>query len=94
MFRGKVKGKPIDKGVSFPTCVSVNECICHNNPLESEADAQRPLAEGDLVKVDLGCHIDGYIAVVAHTVKVRERSGSHAAAAAAQAPQAATAQAA
>lgn len=68
IFRGKVKGKPIDKGVAFPTCVSVNECVCHNSPLES--DAQPPLAEGDVVKLDVGCYIDGYIANAAHTVVV------------------------
>jgi len=28
------------------------------------------LAEGDVVKIDLGCHIDGYIAVAAHTLVV------------------------
>jgi methionine aminopeptidase len=31
---------------------------------------QPPLAEGDTVKVELGCHVDGYVAVVAHTIKV------------------------
>jgi methionine aminopeptidase len=25
-------------------------------------------AEGDLVKIDLGAHIDGYVSVVAHTI--------------------------
>ena len=28
------------------------------------------LVVGDMVKVDLGCHIDGYIAIAAHTVLV------------------------
>lgn len=56
----------MDKGVAFPTCVSVNECVCHNSPLPSEP--QEPIKEGDVVKVDLGVHIDGYVAVVAHTV--------------------------
>ena len=28
------------------------------------------LADGDLVKIDMGAHIDGFIAVVAHTVVV------------------------
>ena len=32
----QVKGAAIDKGVAFPTCVSVNECVCHNSPLASE----------------------------------------------------------
>ena len=39
--------------------------ICHYSPLLSEPDTL--LADGDLVKIDLGAHIDGFIAVVAHT---------------------------
>lgn len=31
---------------------------------------QEPLKEGDIVKIDLGCHIDGYISVAAHTLVV------------------------
>jgi methionine aminopeptidase len=30
------------------------------------------LKVGDCVKIDLGCHIDGYIAVAAHTIVVGE----------------------
>ena len=43
----------------------MNNCICHFSPLVSESDVI--LADGDLVKIDLGAHIDGFIAVVAHT---------------------------
>ncbi|TFJ88220.1 hypothetical protein NSK_000571 [Nannochloropsis salina CCMP1776] len=68
IFTKKVKGRTIEKGVAFPTCVSINECVCHNSPLASEA--QEPVKEGDLVKVDLGVHIDGFVSVVAHTVRV------------------------
>ena len=52
-------------GIAFPTCISVNNVICHYTPLLSEPDTI--LADGDLVKVDLGAHIDGFIAVAAHT---------------------------
>lgn len=31
---------------------------------------QEPLKAGDLVKIELGCHVDYYSGVVAHTVKV------------------------
>jgi len=62
------KDKKITKGIAFPTCVSVNNCICHFSPLVSEADVI--LAEGDMVKIDMGAHIDGFIAVVAHTLVV------------------------
>lgn len=62
------KEKELKKGIAFPTCVSVNNCICHYSPLKS--DAEYILKEGDMVKLDLGAHIDGFIAVVAHTVVV------------------------
>lgn len=32
--------------------------------------SQEPLKAGDTVKIDLGCHIDGYISVAAHTLIV------------------------
>lgn len=72
IFRNKKAGKTIEKGISFPTCVSVNECVCHFSPLPGEDAA--PLAAGDVVKIDLGCHVDGYIAVAAHTLIVAPES--------------------
>lgn len=62
------KEKDVKKGVAFPVCVSVNHCICHFSPLRSDPDTQ--LKEGDVVKIDLGAHIDGYIATLAHTTVV------------------------
>lgn len=62
------KEKNMKKGISFPTCISANNCICHFSPLNSDPDYI--IKDGDLIKVDLGCHIDGFIAVVAHTFVV------------------------
>jgi len=62
------KDKKLTKGIAFPTCISVNNCICHFSPLTTEPDVI--LADGDMVKIDMGAHIDGFIAVVAHTVVV------------------------
>jgi curved DNA binding protein len=62
------KEKEMKKGIAFPTCLSVNHCICNFSPLVSEPDYI--LQDGDLVKIDLGAHIDGFIAVVAHTLVV------------------------
>ncbi|CAL5357956.1 unnamed protein product [Camellia sinensis] len=58
--------KKIERGVAFPNCVSVNNTLCHFSPLASN---EVVLEEGDMVKIcsDMGCHIDGFIAVVAHT---------------------------
>jgi curved DNA binding protein len=44
----------------------VNNCICHYTPLSSDADVI--IKESDMIKIDLGAHIDGFIAVAAHTV--------------------------
>ena len=48
---GKVfkKEKELKKGIAFPTCVSVNNCICHFSPLKSEVDYI--LKDGDVVKL-------------------------------------------
>lgn len=62
------KEKNMKKGSAFPTCVSSNNCICHFSPLKSDPDYL--IKDGDLVKIDLGCHIDGFIAVAAHTFVV------------------------
>lgn len=55
-------------GIAFPCCVAVNNCICHYSPLASDPDIV--LKNDDMVKIDMGAHIDGFIAVVAHTVVV------------------------
>ncbi|CAF0923116.1 unnamed protein product [Didymodactylos carnosus] len=67
---GKVfkKDKDVKKGIAFPTCLSANNYICHFSPLISDPDYI--LKDEDLVKIDLGCHIDGFVAVVAHTMVV------------------------
>ncbi|KAI9103014.1 peptidase M24, structural domain-containing protein [Phlyctochytrium arcticum] len=63
------KGK-IPKGVAFPTCVSPNSVICHMSPLSSDPEGAVVLKTGDVVRVELGAHIDGYIAQVAHSVVI------------------------
>ncbi|XP_062397229.1 proliferation-associated protein 2G4b [Sardina pilchardus] len=59
------KEKDIKKGIAFPTCVSVNNCVCHFSPLKSDPDYM--VKDGDLVKIDLGVHVDGFISNVAHS---------------------------
>ncbi|CAA6661832.1 unnamed protein product [Spirodela intermedia] len=61
--------KKIERGVAFPTCISVNNTVCHFSPLGSDESV---LEENDVVKIDMGCHIDGFIAVVAHTHVLQE----------------------
>jgi len=59
------KGKGIEKGIAFPTCVSVNDVVGHFSPLEDDTTT---IKEGDLVKIDLGTHINGMIASSATTI--------------------------
>ena len=48
---GKVfkQKKDLKKGTAFPTCISVNNCICHFSPLKSDPDYI--IKDGDLVKM-------------------------------------------
>lgn len=66
MFRG------VEKGIAFPTSVSVNACVCHNSPVPGEETTPQVIALGDVVRIDLAVHIDGYCAQVAHTLHVTE----------------------
>lgn len=68
LYTKKNKGQDVQRGVAFPVCISVNDIVCNHSPLASEE--LTPLQAGDIVKMDLGCHLDGYIAVAAHTVVV------------------------
>lgn len=50
---------------AFPCNVSVNEVAAHYSP---PADDDTVVKEGDMVKVDIGAHLDGYIGDTAFTV--------------------------
>ncbi|KXB02519.1 hypothetical protein AKJ44_00070 [candidate division MSBL1 archaeon SCGC-AAA261F17] len=61
-----------DKGAepAFPCNVSVNELAAHYSPPEGD---ETEIKEGDLVKVDIGAHIDGYIADTAISIATDEK---------------------
>jgi len=52
------KDKKMEKGIAFPTCISVNNVVGHYSPLKSE---DQVLKKGDLAKICLGVHIDGFV---------------------------------
>lgn len=60
-------GKKVEKGIGFPTCISVNELGGNVSPLKAES---KTLRAGDVVKVELGVHVDGFVAEAGHTVVV------------------------
>ena len=59
--------KKMEKGIAFPVSVSPNDICGHFSPLKEDSF---PLANGDLVKIDLGVHIDGFPVLLAHTIIV------------------------
>ena len=67
-IRSHEGAKPAFKGLyGFPAsaCISVNEEIVHGIP-----SAKRVIREGDLVKLDVGVHFEGYFTDAAVTVGV------------------------
>lgn len=50
------------KGIAFPTCLSLNGHLAHFSPLKANDVS---LKSGDLVKLELGTHVDGYVAISA-----------------------------
>jgi methionyl aminopeptidase len=50
---------PLAGGVAFPTGLSVNNCAAHWSP--NPSDTYQILKEGDLIKIDFGVQLDGYI---------------------------------
>jgi len=59
------KVKKENKGIAFPTCISINNCAGHMSPLPD--DPPVIINEGDLIKVDIGGHIDGFPVLAAHS---------------------------
>ena len=57
--------------IAFPLNISINEDAAHDT---AGPEDERLFSEGDVVKVDLGVHIDGYVADTAQTVDL----GDHA----------------
>jgi len=53
--------------IAFPATLSLNEAAAHYTPKHDDTLAFR---KGDLVKVDVGAHVEGYIADTALTVEV------------------------
>jgi curved DNA binding protein len=62
-------GEKLDKGVAFPTCVSVGSCAAHFCPATEEEGGL--LKDGESYTVHAAAHIDGYCAMVAASGVVR-----------------------
>lgn len=56
--------KKIPKGVAFPVSISPNDLCGYLTPIKDESFA---LKDGDLAKINLGVHIDGFPVELAHS---------------------------
>ena len=60
------------QGIAFPTAISPNNTVAHLSPIASEPEAEITLKAGDVVKISLGAHIDGFAGVLADTIVIPE----------------------
>lgn len=58
---------------AFPVCLSTDEVAAHYSPTH---DDHTSLRRGQVLKIDIGAHIDGYIADTARTVEVGTKNWS------------------
>ncbi|RXK37740.1 DNA-binding protein, 42 kDa [Tremella mesenterica] len=65
-------GVKIQKGLAFPTTISINNIVDHFSPLPS--DPEVILQENDIVKIMLGVHIDGYAVTHAETLHLSSKT--------------------
>ncbi|TPX57139.1 hypothetical protein PhCBS80983_g04028 [Powellomyces hirtus] len=63
-----------ERGIARPTCLCVNNLVRNSTPVDDNEAVT--LKDGDLVKIDLGVHIDGYISALAHTTIVTSNPSS------------------
>ena len=59
----------VNKGFSFPLCLSLNNVAGHYIPQNNEV-----LKEGDILKIELGIHIDGFPANIVFSTLISEDS--------------------
>lgn len=60
----KIFLKDKNKGVAYPTTVSLNELVNNYAPLKNTTDPKNltTIKKGDLVKISIGVQIDGFVA--------------------------------
>jgi len=65
----RIESKIIDNGagIAFPTNISINHIAAHFTPLKND---NHVFKKGDVVKIDVGAHINGYIADTAITIEI------------------------
>ncbi|KAH8921330.1 Creatinase/aminopeptidase [Atractiella rhizophila] len=68
---GKVYNKggatKVSKGISFPTSIAINNIVNNFSPLPT-SEGPSTFSAGDVIKIMLGAHIDGYASISAETI--------------------------
>ena len=64
----KLCGDVQGAGVSFPCAISPNDLICHYSPTAS--DPKIILKNGDLIKIELGIHVNNCPAFICHSLVI------------------------
>jgi len=59
-------------GIAFPTNISINENASHYTP---SADEKTVFGEKDVVNVDIGTHVNGFIGDIAYTIDLSGERG-------------------
>ncbi|OAV90053.1 hypothetical protein PTTG_09338 [Puccinia triticina 1-1 BBBD Race 1] len=72
----KDKKNPTQKGVAFPCTLSINNVLCHFTPLPTDPGATQTLEDGDVVKILMGAHIDGYASIIGETIIIGASAAS------------------
>ena len=63
---GLAPGEGLLSGIAFPTGLSLNSCVAHYTPNPGRKDVV--LQRGDVMKVDFGVHVNGWIVDSAFTM--------------------------
>lgn len=63
--------KNLKKGLSMPTCISVNETVCHYAPSEND---DYKLKEGDLIRFEVAAFIDGCNVILGDTIEIATKN--------------------
>ena len=58
-----------ERGIAEPTCICVNNCVRWYSPL-TDGEGYT-LQEGDIVRISLGVHVDGYAVLSSQTIHVQ-----------------------
>lgn len=61
------KSKKLERGIAFPCSIAVNEVCGHFSPLPEDSTK---LKTEDVVKIEVGAHIDGFPSGCAHTITI------------------------